>query len=224
MKLERKEAISAVEKIQKEYVEKLKEYIYTFSNNFSDFEKLNFLNHEGSNILSKTEYSRDDYKYIKITEYIVFDLTKKKFTHRNRRDVIKSEDFRSLLYSDFDLEKTLKNLRIRNLASNFIIEQKHLANFFRLCYRCKIHFSYEDFNKFLTGKNILQETYDKIQRKIYREEIFKHCKNYLSINQHCTFKGFIKISHFEEKYIREIFLDSDYDKVLVKKTIEMLNV
>lgn len=75
----------------------------------------------------------------------------------------------------------------------------------------------------MISKDISKEIYDKIQRKICREEIFKHCRNYLGINKECSFEDFIKRSHFTEKYIREIFLDKDYEKVLVEKTIEMLN-
>lgn len=128
IKLNRK-VIMQIEKIQKKYIEEFRKYLFTFSNLFSDFEKLNFLNYEGLNFLMKIEFSRNNYKYIQITDYILFDTEKKNFTYRNRQICTNPEDFLSLLYCDFDPEKALKTLKDRVIASNFIIEKKSLSTF-----------------------------------------------------------------------------------------------
>lgn len=222
---DKKSIIDQIEKIECDYVAELKKHILSYSKLFSEFEKLNLLKREGSNLLVKDHfYSRDNYRYLEITEYIIFDFDKKRFTYRNKREKpLQKNEYRTLFTVDLDLEKKIEVMRKLTPASNFQIDSKKLNTFFRLIYKCKVDFSFLEFKKFLVSE-ITEEEFDKVKRKIYREMIFNDCKEYLNRNRECEFKDFLKQSHIDKKYIEEIFLEKDYGRALIKKTIEMLNV
>jgi len=177
-----KQITSIIEKLELEYIEELKNHILSFPQYFSDFEKLNFLYQEGMSILNKSGWGREHYRYIQITDSIIFDLDKKRFAYRNRRDKDLPKDaYRDILYEDFNIEESFKSLKNRVPISNFKIESKQLSIVLHHCYKCKVDLSYVDFKKFMESE-ISEEIFEKTKRKSYRDLIFVDCKEYLNRN------------------------------------------